>query len=51
MQAMKLAREFARKCDNALQKAANAVEDLINEGYTPDDALMLAGFGGYGFDN
>lgn len=50
LQAVALAREF-KKCDRQYSNAAKTVEDLINEGYTPDEALMLSGFGGYGFDN
>ena len=50
LEAVALARDF-RKCDKKFRNAAKVVQDLINEGYTPDEALMLSGFGGYGFDN
>lgn len=48
--AISLARAF-KKIDPSYKKADRNVQDLINEGYTPDEALMLAGFGGYGLDN
>lgn len=51
IQAIALAQGF-QTIDNVMyNNSAKTVEDYINEGYTPDDALILAGFGGYGFDN
>lgn len=50
IQAIQLAKGF-KQCDKEFRNADKKVQDLINEGYTPDEALMLAGFGGYGFDN
>ena len=51
IQAVQLAQDF-KQCDKKeFRNADRIVQDLINEGYTPDEALMLAGFGGYGFDN
>lgn len=50
VQAISLAREF-KKCDKKYSNAAKTVQEYITEGYTPDEALMLAGFSGYGFDN
>lgn len=51
IQAVQLARGFKESDNNEFRNADKIVQDLINEGYTPDEALMLAGFGGYGFDN
>lgn len=44
--ALSLAREF-KDIDRSYSENSSRVEDLIAEGYSPDDALMLAGFGGY----
>jgi len=49
IQAIALARDF-KQCDKNYRKAAKTVESYIEQGYTPDEALMLAGFGGYGID-
>lgn len=50
IKAIDLARDF-RKCDKKYEKAAKEVKQLIDEGYTPEEALMLAGFGGYEIDD
>ena len=50
IQALALARDF-KKCDKSLRKAESTVQRYIEKGYTPDEALLLAGFGGYGIDN
>ena len=51
IQAIALAQGFQTIDNQVYSNSAKTVEDFINEGYTPDEALMLAGFGGYGFDN
>ena len=48
LDAVALARGFSQ-CGNIT--ASTEVEDLLEQGYTPDEALMLAGIGGYGSDN
>lgn len=46
IQALKLARDF-RNCDDNYRKSEKLVQNYISEGYTPDEALMLAGISGY----
>ena len=47
LNAIALARDFSQ-CDAAtFGLAASAVQELIEQGYTPDDALMLCGIAGY----
>ena len=47
IQAIKLARDFKQCDDRRYRRTAREVEDLINEGYTPEEALMLSGIDGY----
>ena len=48
IQASALARDFKKMVDAKLYRnAERTVNDLLNEGYTPEEALMLAGIGGY----
>jgi hypothetical protein len=45
--AIALAREFHKLDASHYYKTGKAVEKLISEGYTPEEALMLNGYGGY----
>ncbi len=44
---MSLAQEFQKIDRKMYKRSLKEVTDLINEGYTPDEALMLAGISGY----
>lgn len=45
--AIELARGFQKIDRCNYKRAAKSVESLIEEGYTPEEALMLTGIGGY----
>lgn len=45
-EAITLAKNF-RKIDSSYKKTEKQVRQFLEDGYTPEEALMLSGIGGY----